>query len=485
MSEVFTDDLSTNKVHWIGFFIGIFVFAMCLFVGPLGGMSQKAWLTLAMTALMAIWWATEAIPIPATSLLPVILVPLLGIDTISKATAPFANSVVFLFLGGFVIGLALERWNLHKRVALMTLIAVGNNPKAQIAGFMGVTAFISMWVSNTATAIMMLPIGLSVISMLSEEKSGDDSNARFAIALLLGIAYSASVGGIGTLIGTPPNALLAGFLNETYGFTLTFAKWMIIGVPVSILMLIITWWWLTRKGFNVSSENSHELFKKELEKLGKFSRAEKMVGVIFLLTSFAWIFQPLLKLLIPALNDTIIAIIAALLLFSIPVDVKNRVFLMDWKSAKKIPWDVLLLFGGGLSMAAAIQSSGLSVWIATSAGSLVGGLPVIVMILIVVGIIQFLTELTSNTATAATFLPLMAALAIAQSMSPIMLAIPTVIAASCAFMMPVGTPPNAIIFGSGKVPIASMIKNGFFLTITGTILITIICYFLIPLIWDV
>jgi len=503
MKEAILEPHINNKVPWIGFFLGILLLAVCIFSDPPEGMSQEAWYTVGMVCIMAVWWATEAIPIPATSLLPIILIPMLGIDTIAKATAPYANSVIFLFLGGFVIGLALERWNLHKRVALTVLIAVGNNPKAQVAGFMGVTAFISMWVSNTATAIMMLPIGLSVIEMLSGNDKGDkDSKDRFAIALLLGIAYAASIGGIATLIGTPPNAQLSGFMNTTYGLEIGFAKWMIIGVPTSIIMLTFAWFWLTRKGFNISSEGSQEMLKEELKKLGDFSKAEIMVGIVFLLASSLWIFQPLLKNVIPGLNDTTIAIVAALALFSIPVDIKKRVFLIDWKSANRLPWDVLLLFGGGLSMAAAIESSKLSTWIAKGISSsnlpftdiAISTLPLIAIILIVVIVIQLLTELTSNTATAATFLPLMAALAVGQMLTgdvdltakgsaAIIFAVPTAISASCAFMMPVATPPNAIVFGVGKMPITAMIRNGACLTLFGTILVTIVSYYLVPLIW--
>ncbi|MDY0238311.1 MAG: DASS family sodium-coupled anion symporter [Campylobacterales bacterium] len=493
--EIF-DQHAPSRVPRTGFFVGLLFLAVTIFIAPPEGMSQAAWYTVGMASVMAVWWATEALPIPATSLLPIVLIPMLGIDTLGKATAPYANSTIFLFLGGFIIGLALERWNLHKRIALMTLVTVGSNPRAQIAGFMGVTAFISMWVSNTATTIMMLPIGLSVINMLSgDDKKGDEAaKNRFAIALLLGIAYAASLGGIATLIGTPPNALLAGFMNETYGMNLGFAKWMIIGLPVSIIMLIVAWLWLTRGGFNLSSGNSQEMFKEELEKLGKLTKAEKMVGVIFLLTSFAWIFQPILKGFIPGLNDTTIAILAALALFSTPVDVKKRVFLMDWRSANRLPWDVLLLFGGGLSMAAAIKNSGLSLWIAEGVGGFVGGLHLLVVIFIVVFTIQLLTELTSNTATAATFLPLMGALAVGQLVSgnvdlasqgsaAVILAVPTAISASCAFMMPVATPPNAIVFGVGKMKISSMIRNGFLLTFFSTSIVALLSYYLVPLIW--
>lgn len=497
MKDALLEPHTVSKVPWVGFFVGILILAFCIFTEPPGGMSLKAWYTVGMVCVMAVWWSTEAIPIPATSLLPVILIPLLGIDTLGKATSPYANSTIFLFLGGFVIGLALERWNLHKRIALMTLIAVGKNPRAQVGGFMLVTAFISMWVSNTATAIMMLPIGLSVIGMLAGD--GDDpdkSKQRFAVALLLGIAYAASIGGMATLIGTPPNAILVSNMNEHYGMQIGFAQWMIIGLPLSIIMLLAAWIWLTRGGFKLSSDGTQDLFKDELKKLGKLTRGEMLVGIVFIVTSLSWIFQPLLKNVIPGINDTVIAICAAVALFIIPENAKERVFLMDWKSANKLPWDVLLLFGGGLSMAGAIKNSGLSQWIAENVGGVVANFHIIVVILIIVLVIQFLTELTSNTATAATFFPLMAALAVGQlivdpastdtdtiAKAALILGVPTVLSASCAFMMPVATPPNAIVFGAGKMPISSMIRNGFFLTIFATGLITVFSYYLVPLIW--
>lgn len=472
-----------NKAAWVGFVIGPALLLLCILSPPPEGMSREALLTIGMTLLMATWWATEAIPIPATSLLPIILIPLLGIDTLGKATAPYANSTIFLFLGGFVIGLALERWNLHKRIALMTLLAVGDHPRAQVAGFMITTAVISMWVSNTATAIMMLPIGISVIDMLTSEKDDPQEKERFSTALLLGIAYAASIGGVATLIGTPPNALLAGFLNDNYQIQIGFGQWMLLGVPISMIMLVLSWWWLTARKFKITGACTKSLFKERLDELGPISYPEKMVGVVFLCASLSWIFQPQIAKLIPGINDTTIAICAALALFVIPADPKNRVFLIDWDSASKLPWGVLLLFGGGLSLAAAIGSSGLSTWIASNVGGVIGGMSALLMMLIVVTVIMFLTEITSNTATAATFLPLMAALAISQDISPMMLAIPTAVTASCAFMMPVATPPNAIVFGSGRMKITSMIRNGFLLSLACIFIVTFMCYFLIAQIW--
>jgi len=466
---------------WIGLILGPLLLITCLLTEPPGGLSGEAWLTVGLAGLMAIWWSTEAIPIPATSLLPILLIPLLGIDTLARATAPYANPTIFLFFGGFLLGLAMQRWNLHRRIALATLLAVGNQPSRQIAGFMIATAFISMWVSNTATSIMMLPIGLSVIGLLvagSDEKEG----SRFAIALLLGIAYSASVGGIATLIGTPPNALLAAFLRENYDVQIGFGQWMLLGLPLSIGMLIFIWWWLTRSGFTLAGGDSRGLLETEMANLGPMSRAEKLVAMVFSLAAAAWILQPLLAGYVEGVNDTSIAIAAALALFLIPVNLRERVFLMDWEQANKAPWGVLLLFGGGLSLAGAIGESGLAEWIAESLG-IFGALPLVLMIGLVALVIIFLTEITSNTATAAAFLPLLGALAVAQGMSPEMLAIPAGVAASCAFMMPVATPPNAIVFGTGQLPIQAMIKAGFALNLFGVVLVTLLCYLLVGWIW--
>ncbi|MGN2623855.1 SLC13 family permease [Stutzerimonas balearica] len=466
---------------WIGLFLGPLLLVACLLTDPPAGLSETAWRTVGMAAMMAVWWSTEAIPIPATSLLPVLLIPLLGIDSLAKATAPYANPTIFLFLGGFLLGLAMQRWNLHKRIALATLLAVGNQPSRQIAGFMIATAFISMWVSNTATSIMMLPIGLSVIGLLTEGSAREQSE-RFATALLLGIAYAASVGGIATLIGTPPNALLAAFLRENHDVHIGFGQWMLLGVPVTAGMLLFTWWWLTRGGFRLSGGDSRSMLQQEMAALGPMSRQEKLVALIFTLAALAWIFQPLLAEPLPGLNDTSIAIGAALLLFLIPANVQERTFLLDWQTANKLPWGVLLLFGGGLSLAGVIGASGLAEWIAQSLGGL-DMLPLILMIGLVALVITFLTEITSNTATAAAFLPLLGALAVAQGLPPQMLAIPAAIAASCAFMMPVATPPNAIVFGTGEMRIQSMIKAGFALNLFGVLFVTLLCYGLIGLIW--
>ncbi|MCB4823485.1 SLC13 family permease [Roseicella aerolata] len=459
----------------LGLLLGLGLFAAMLLLPPPEGMSPVAWRVAAVAVLMASWWVTEAIPIPATGLLPLILFPLLGIANIGQASAPYADPLIFLFLGGFLVALALERWNLHRRIALRTVALVGTRPPALVGGFMLATAFLSMWVSNTATAVMMLPIGLSVIALLEDgarqDGDGQDGQAKaggFATALLLGIAYAASIGGLGTLIGTPPNALLAGFMSRTYGVEIGFAQWMVIGVPLVVLLLSCTWLLLTRLVFALPRGDlggASALLHAELGRLGPMSGPEKRVAVVFAAMAALWVVRPLLGDLVPGINDTGIAIAAALALFILPAGRgQGGAALLGWDAARRLPWGVLLLFGGGLSLAAAITRSGLAEWIGAALGGF-GVLPVLIVVLVVTAAIVFLTELTSNTATAAAFLPLVASLAPALGADPFLLTIPTALAASCAFMMPVATPPNAIVYGSGHLTIAQMARAGFWLNL--------------------
>ena len=419
-----------------------------LILPPPEGMALHAWYMVGVATMMGCWWMSKVLPIPMTALLPIVLVPLLGIAPVKAVTAPYAHPIIYLFLGGFMLGIAMERWGLHKRIALYIMLASGTKPAYQIGGFMLATAFLSMWVSNTATTVMMLPIGLSVAYMVNStaKKKADD----YTKALLLGIAYSASIGGVGTLIGTPPNALLAAFLQETYQIELGFSQWMLIGVPVSLLMLLVTWVWLTRFGFKLNDVNNPltlDVIEDELTVLGPMSRGEKIVLAIFCITSLAWITRPFLSLFISGLSDTVIAIFAAVSMFLIPVDRKN--YVLSWDKTKNIPWGILLLFGGGLTLASLIKTTGLAEWVAGAMG-VFQGMPIILVVALVVTVIIFLTELTSNTATAAGFLPLVGALALTLNVDPMLLAIPTALAASCAFMMPVATPPNAIVFWFGQ-----------------------------------
>ncbi|MBL7251738.1 SLC13 family permease [Alloalcanivorax sp. C16-2] len=460
----------------IGLWLGPLWLIITLVAPPPAGMPDPAWACVGLALLMATWWATEALPIPATALLPLALSPALGITDMSRTASAYANPVVFLFFGGFLLGLAMQHWHLHRRLALHVLRLVGPQPRRQIGGFMIATGFLSMWVSNTATAIMMLPIGMSVISLLDDGGGDRREVNRYATALLLAIAYSASIGGVATLIGTPPNSLLAGYLHDNQGIDLGFAQWMIVGVPISISMMLVAWWWLTRGGFKLGTGgDSATLINEELTRMGPIDSAEKRVAAIFVLAAVAWIGRPFLSshLGLTWLSDTGIAIAAGLIMFLAPSGRMRGERLLTWDSARDLPWGVLLLFGGGLSLAAAISDSGLAKWIAEQL-QVLHGFPILMIVGLVVLVILFLTEVTSNTATAAAFLPLLGALAVSQDISPLLTTIPAAVAASCAFMMPVATPPNAIVFAAGHMRIQSMIRAGLVLNLVGVVLITLL-----------
>ncbi|MRI32753.1 anion transporter [Endozoicomonas sp. OPT23] len=466
---------------WLsGLLAGASLLLMTFILPAPDGMSVMAWHCAGLAMMMAVFWSLEILPIPVTALMPLLFAPLMGLTTLNKAASSYAHPVIYLFMGGFMLGLAMEKWNLHRRLALWTMLKSGTGERRQVIGFMLATAFISMWVSNTATAIMMLPIGISVIAMMQQERG---SHGQFPTALLLAIAYGASIGGFGTLIGTPPNALLAAFLSEQYGLDIGFGQWLLIGVPVMLLMLMVTGWWLGHGGYKLESGESsaiRETLKEHQADLGSFSKAEKWVASLFGLTATAWIIRPWLNHVIPGINltDTTIALLGGCLLFVIPIQFKKLTFLLSVRDIRRLPWDVLMLFGGGLSLAGIIRETGLAEWIATNF-NLLEGLPTIVVIAVVVAVIIFLTEITSNTATTAAFLPPLGALAVSLGMTPEMLAIPAAIAASCAFMLPVATPPNAIVFGAGMLSIRQMVRSGAVLNLAGILLITGLCYLLI------
>jgi solute carrier family 13 (sodium-dependent dicarboxylate transporter), member 2/3/5 len=474
----------------VGLVLGPVVLLVLLVLPAPAGMSAAAWGTAAVGILMAIWWISEAIPIPATALVPLALFPPLGVATVEEAAAPYANPIIFLFLGGFLIAQAMQRWGLHRRMALGVIRAVGTKPVPLIGGFMLAAAFLSMWVSNTATAVMMLPIGLSVVELAIRGRAGSrvaPGDSNFAIALMLGIAYACSIGGLATLIGTPPNALLAGFMAETYGVEIGFGQWMLVGVPLVAVGLPLTWWMLTRWIYPVrltEIPGGREAIDREARALGRMSRGERLVGIVFVLTALAWIFRPLLAGRVPGLTDAGIAITASVLLFLLPIDFRAGDFVLNWEWAKRVPWDVLILFGGGLSLAGAISRSGLADWIGAALGGL-AVLPVFLILVIVVVVIVFLTELTSNTATAAAFLPVLASLAIGIGENPLLLAVPAALAASCAFMMPVATPPNAIVYGSSFVTIPQMARAGLVLNLFFIALISGGAYLLVMLFFGV
>jgi len=473
-----------HKERWIGLFAGFFILLATLLLDPPTNMSIDAWHCMGMSLLMAIWWSTEAIPIPATALLPIILIPALDLGTIHTATASYANPTIYLFLGGFLIGLAMEKCNLHKRIALNILQKVGLSPNRQIAGFMLATAFLSMWVSNTATTIIMMPSALSVVTLLIAENKSEDSQ-RFKIALLLCIAYAANIGGMATLIGTPPNALLHAFLEEHYQIKVGFLQWMLLGVPIASALLIFTYWWLTHKPFKVYnnwSQAGSVIIKEELNKLGSISGAEKMVAIVFVVAIIGWVTRPLLSPYIPFLNDTFIAMAAGMALFLIPANIAKYEFLMGWEQANKLPWGILILLGGGLSLADVIDSSTLANWLASQL-LIFSDVSLIAMIAIITTSIIVLTSITLNTTTTAVFLPLVGVMAVSQGIEPQFYAIPVALAASCAFVLPVSTLPNAIVFSSGLIPVYSMIKAGMALNIFSLFAIVFISMFLLPYIF--
>ncbi|KIE19844.1 anion transporter [Vibrio sinaloensis] len=476
---------NNKKTPWFMLCLGpLVMLATLVMEPPVAGLSVDAWRTAGLAFWMASWWISEAVPIPAASLVPLVVVPIAGIASIKQVAAPYAHPLIFLFLGGFLISIAMERWNLHRRIALKTMLYAGSKPSIQVLGIMLVTAFLSMWMSNTATAVMMLPIALSVIKIVTDR---DPNNNQFGKAMLLAIAYGASIGGIATLIGTPPNALMAAYLSDSYNIEIGFGQWMMLGLPLSIVLLVFTWLWLTKFSYKVDQAgevSSKSVFKDQLDKLGAMSAGEKKVLFIFAFAALGWIFRPYIaKATGIGLSDTGVAMMAAILLFALPVKSGSNQRVLDWESAKSVPWGILILFGGGLALAAKIKSSGLAEYIALQIQG-ADTISLVMGILIVTALITFLTEITSNTATAAGFLPLLGPVAESITGTPMVWVIPAAIAASCAFMMPVATPPNAIVFGSGQLKMGDMIRAGFLLNIVAIALITIASITLLPLIFN-
>ncbi len=469
-------------MQWVGLAAGPLLAALTWAGLPdtyVDASGESAWLgpagraSAATAVWMATWWMTEAIPVYATALLPLALLPLGGARTIREAASPYGHELIFLFMGGFVLALAMQRWALDRRIALLTLRIVGTQPRRVVAGFMAITAILSMWVSNTATAVMMLPIALSVVA-LAERESAADPN--LALCLLLGIAYAASIGGIGTLIGTPPNLFLASFATRELGVEITFVGWMAVGLPLVAVFLPITWYALTHWLYPIRLERVEggaRLAREAFDELGPVKRGEWITLVVFLATATSWILRPWLVEIevggrkpLEGLSDAGIAMIAAVSLFALPVDPSRRIFTMDWETAVKLPWGLLILFGGGLSLAAALRANGVGELLAAQVGGL-AGVPPLLIIVCVTALMIFLTELTSNTATTAALVPIFAGLAPALGLEPLALAVPAAVAASCAFMLPVATPPNAVVFGSGYVTIPQMCRAGIWLNALG------------------
>lgn len=479
-----------------------------LLMGTADGLSPDARNVAALATLMALWWMTEAIPLSATSLLPVVLIPTLTDAGVGAATAPYASSIIFLFLGGFLIAIAMEKWNLHHRIALMTLRSVGVSPRRIVLGLMLATGFLSMWVSNTATTLMMLPIGLSVLTLVVTRTAREDGaeaaahlargehineaihdpqTQRFGICLVLSIAWAASMGGLGTLLGSPPNAIVAGYAENDLGRPIGFLEWMMVGMPLAIAFILIAWVLMTRLIYRFDIEEipgGRKMIDDEIHALGRLSQGERMVLTVFCSAAFLWIVPGLLEELpviggviasIGFFNDTVIAIAAGITLFFLPGRGRAEMVL-TWKDAEDgLPWGVLLLFGGGLSLAGAVASTGLDSWFGAQVSGL-GALPTLLLVAAIATLVLFLTEITSNTATAATFIPILGGVAVGIGADPMTLLIPACFAATCAFMLPVGTPPNAIVFGTGTVSIAEMVRGGIVLNLVGIALITLFAY---------
>lgn len=495
-------DIGISVRQKIGWYLGLPIFFVILLLPGPTGLSPEGHKVLAVTFLMAFWWVTEAIPISATALVPLAAFPLLGIMEAKKLANSYGHHYIFLFMGGFFIARAIQKWNLHERIALFIISLVGTSPKKIILGLMCATAFLSMWISDTATTMMVMPIGLSIIlhtKKLFDEKNGPGQKVEwdenFPAAVMLGIAYSSLIGGIATLVGTPPNIVFASTVQTLFpGSTeISFFKWMMVGLPLTIIFLPLTWYFLTFIALPIKLgelPGGREVVTNQIKNLGKMSKGEKWTLSILIFTALGWIFRKNIDLgffTIPGwshllgvekmVHDSTVAIFSSLLLFCIPVDFKKKEFLLDWNWAKDIPWGILILFGGGIALANGVQTTGLAKWIGEGISS-VANFPVILMVLSVCLLMTFLTEITSNTAVSTIFMPILAATAIVAKIHPFLLMVPAAISASCAFMLPVATPPNAIVFSTGYISIPKMAKTGLGLNFLGAFLITMIIYFL-------
>ncbi|WP_217697245.1 SLC13 family permease [Virgibacillus siamensis] len=476
-----------------GLILGPLLFLVTLLFFQPDGLSMEARSVLAVTLWVATWWITEPIPIAVTSLIPIILLPITGALDGESVVSSYGNDIIFLFMGGFFIATAMEKWNLHKRIALSIIAVIGTSPQRIVLGFMVATAFLSMWVSNTAATMMLIPMGLAIVHQASDSlQKGKYANeiTKFEKSVIFGIGYAATIGGLGTLIGTPPLSILAATTAEMFNMEISFASWMMIGVPVVIVLLPLLWLYLTKVVYKVNFRElpgGKEQINRERKSLGKISYEEKAVALVFIFAAFMWItrtfiWQNILE--IPGISDGIIAMTATVLLFLIPSKQEEGSKIMEWKDSQNIPWGILILFGGGLAIAAGFTETGLSDWIGSQLAEL-EGMNILIIMFIATAVILFLTEITSNTATGTMIIPVVASLALALNVHPYALMVPCAMAANCAFMLPVGTPPNAIIYGTGKLKITGMVKNGFWLNITSLILIVLAVYFFLPIIWGI
>jgi solute carrier family 13 (sodium-dependent dicarboxylate transporter), member 2/3/5 len=477
--------LIKSRRDLISLLSGALLFVLMIAINPFG-VSHEAKLVLAVAVLMIVWWVTEAIPMPVVAMLPLILFPLMGIASIKETSASYGDNIIFLFLGGFMIGLAIEKWNLHTRIALFIIRATGTSGDRIVLGFIIATGFLSMWLSNTATTMMMYPIAASIIHVVNENREGHGNLKNFALTIMLAIAYASNFGGIATIIGTPPNVAFVAFLEKKYHYTFQFVDWFMICTPMTILLLatlyIVMTKWLYPNHLK-SDVSTKTVIRQKIADLGPMKVAERRVLVIFCATALLWITKDVINTLhFIKLDDTMIAIIGATALFIAPSGMDdNGSRILEWKDTTKMAWGILLLFGGGIALAGALEKAGLieslGKWIAGFAGS--GGFVLIVMIAVMS---IFISELMSNIAQVIVFSPVIAGIADAMHLNPIMLGLPMALAASCASMMPMGTPPNAIVFASGYIKLNQMVKTGFVMNMISVILIALFCYYIVPLI---
>ena len=483
-----TSNLSLAKT--LGLWLGPILFMAMLLMGQSQqAMPVDAWLVAAVGLWMAVWWSTEAVPVAATAFIPLILFPVLQVTPVKTVAQSYAHPTIFLFLGAFILALAVEKWSLHRRIALTVLSRTGTDGRKLILGFMIAASLLSMWMTNTSTAMMLLPIAASVAAMVAEKASGTSAESKrtFQVALLLSLAYATTIGGMATIIGTPPNVLLAGFIEETYGLQIAFLDWMLIGLPLALVLLPLGWVVLTRIAFTVDiaeSKEAGDVIADMRRQLGVMHASERRVGLLFLVVVFCWMTRSWLNDFssFEGVSDAGIVMAAALLLFVIPAGDASGQRLMVWEDVSRLPWGVLILFGGGLALAAQVSGSGLAVWLGESLLP-VASLGVLVLIVAAAGLVVFLTELTSNLATAATFLPVIAAIAAQSGIEPLVLCVPVTLAASCAFMLPVATPPNAIVFSSGVLTIPEMVRAGFLMNLIALVALTILATFAVPLVF--
>jgi sodium-dependent dicarboxylate transporter 2/3/5 len=477
----------------VGRFLGPIAFFLIYYLVDTPGLAPEGKLMLGLTLWMAIWWITDAVPIAGTALLPLMVLPLSGVLNLKQVSNNYMDPTVLLYMGGFLLATSIEKWNLHKRIALNIINLLGTDLRRIVLGFMLATGFLSMWISNSATALMMLPIGLAVIGQFKNHLGDENGilSTHLAKNILLGIAYAASIGGMATLIGTPTNNVLRAVVEKLYNYTIDFNEWMLFAFPFSVVLLAIAWFYLVNYGnplpkkFNLTEAKS--VIQDQILALGKITYEEKTVLVVFGLVCFSWITRSfLLAPLLPALDDTIIALLGVMLLLLLPSSGKSepKGRILDWKTAEQIPWGVLILFGGGLALAEGFKETGLASWIGQHL-SLIEGVSFFVLLLIIVAAVNFLTEVTSNVATASMLLPILASVAIKLDVHPFGLMVGATLAASCAFMLPVATPPNAVVFGPGYLKIKDMVKAGLWLNIISIILLSLMVYFILPWLWKI